>query len=459
VAGTTSADNIGERNITALLGEEVFMVFVLDTKKRPQPPVHPAEARKLLRDGKAAVFRRVPFTIILREERPPAEKRYRIKIDYGSRHTGLALLDGSEVVWLGQIEHRTNIKKLMEKRSGYRRRRRSANLRHRKPRFDNRTRPRGWLPPSLESRVGNIETWVRRLCALAPVGAISYENVKFDTQLMQDDTIEGVQYQQGTLQGYEVREYLLERRGRRCAYCGKENVPLEIEHIVPRSRGGSSRVSNLTLSCHECNQAKDAMTAEEFGHPEVQKQVKSPLRDAAIVTATRWRVYGALVGTGLPVECGTGGRTKYNRTRLGLPKEHYYDACCVGESTPDMLAIKTDEVLVITARGRGSHCRTNVNASGFPRGYRARQKLFFGLSTGDYCRADVGSGKKAGTYVGRVLCRKTGSFDINTTQGRVQGLNHKWFTALQRSDGYEYHTERRGATSSPCLKAGASVTQ
>ena len=435
------------------------MVFVLDTKKRPQPPVHPAEARKLLRDGKAAVVRRVPFTIILKEERPLAEKRCRIKIDYGSKHTGLALLYGNKVVWLGQIEHRTNIKKLMEKRNGYRRRRRNTNLRYRKPRFNNRTRPKGWLPPSLESRVGNIETWIRRLCMLAPVGAISYENVKFDTQLMQDDTIDGVQYQQGTMQGYEVREYLLEKCGRRCAYCGKEHVPLEIEHIVPRSRGGSNRISNLTLACHECNQAKGVMTAEEFGHPDIQKQVKKPLRDAAIVTATRWRVYDVLVDTGLPVECGTGGRTKYNRTRLGLPKEHYYDACCVGESTPDTLVIKTNEVLVITARGRGSHCRTNVNASGFPRGYLVRQKLFFGFSTGDYCKADVKNGKKAGAYVGRVLCRKKGSFDINTKQGRIQGLNHKWFTILQRSDGYEYHIEKRSATSSPCLKAGASVAQ
>ena len=208
------------------------MVFVIDTNKQSQPMVHPAEARKLLRDGKAAVFRRVPFTIILKEERPPAEKSYRIKIDYGSKHTGLALLDGNKAVWLGQIEHRTNIKSLLDKRRGYRRRRRSANLRHRKPRFDNRTRPRGWLPPSLESRVGNIETWVRRLCTLAPVGVISYENVKFDTQLVQDDTIDGVQYQQGTLQGYEVREYLLERRGRRCAYCGKELDLKEFDWVI-----------------------------------------------------------------------------------------------------------------------------------------------------------------------------------------------------------------------------------
>ena len=419
--------------------------------------IHPAEARQLLKAGKAAVFRRKPFTVILKESRPEQEKSYRLKIDYGSRHTGLALLNGSNVCWLGQIEHRTDVKEALDKRRGYRRRRRTANLRYRKPRFNNRARAKKWLPPSLMSRVDNIMTWVHRLSKLVPLGAISYENVKFDTQLMQDPDVYGEGYQQGTLYGYEIREYLLERRGRRCAYCGKEHVPLEIEHIVPRSRGGSSRVSNLTLACHECNQAKGAMTAEEFGHPEIQEQVKKPLRDAAIVTATRWRVYDVLVGTGLPVECGTGGRTKYNRTRLGLPKEHYYDACCVGASTPDILRLRTDEVLVIKARGRGKHQRTNVNASGFPRGYLARQKQFFAFVTGDHVKAIVRTGTKAGTYEGTVACRKTGSFDIRAKSGRIQGIHHKWFSLLQRADGYGYTTQKRSATSSPCLKAGASV--
>lgn len=435
------------------------MVFVIDTNKNPCLAVHPAEARILLKTGKAAVFKRMPFTIILKEPRPPTEKRYRIKIDYGSRHTGLALLDGNNVMWLGQIEHRTNVRELLDKRRGCRRRRRSANLRYRQPRFLNRATPKGWLAPSLMSRVGNIETWVKRLCAISPVSDISYENVKFDTQLLQNKDIEGVQYQQGELWGYEVREYLLERRGRKCAYCGKENVPLEIEHIVPKSRGGSNRVSNLTLACHKCNKAKGNMTAEEYGHPEVQKQVQKPLRDAAIVTATRWKVYNVLQKTGLHVECGTGGRTKYNRVKLGLPKEHYYDACCVGVSTPDNLFMKTDDVLIIKAKGRGKHCRTLVNASGFPRGHMVRQKQFFGFTSGDFCKANVLSEKKIVVYKGRVACRKTGKFVICTEQGRIDGINHKWFVALQKSDGYEYIAERRSAAYFPRLRSEASAAQ
>lgn len=404
---------------------------------------HPAKARKLLNNGKAAVFRRYPFTIILKYE-AENEHTYRLKIDYGSRHTGLAILKDDQVVWLAVLHHRTGIKKAMQNRKNYRARRR-GNLRHRKMRFLNRKRQKGWLPPSLKSRVNNIETWLRRLCSVCPITAVSYENVKFDTQKMQNPEISSVEYQQGELQGYEVREYLLEKFGRKCAYCGKEDVPLEIEHIIPKSRGGSNRISNLTLACHECNTAKGTMTAEEFGFQDIQKQAKAPLKDAALVTATRWAVYEVLKASGLEVECGSGGRTKFNRTALGLPKEHYYDACAVGASTPEKLYFKTDTVLNITAIGRGKHCRTNPDAYGFPKAYLPRRKDFFGFQTGDLVKADVPKGKKAGRYFGTVKCRSSGYFNIKTDAGLVDGINHKYFTLVQNIDGYSYSQERRTA--------------
>ena len=169
-----------------------------------------------------------------------------------------------------------------------------------------------------------------KLQRLLPITAMSTEHVKFDTQLMANPEINGTEYQQGELQGYEVREYLLEKWGRKCAYCGAENVPLEVEHIIPKARGGSNRISNLAIACTPCNQEKNTMTAEEFGHPEVQTQARKPLRDAAIMNATRWRLFEKLKETGLPVECGTGARTKKQRIEHGLPKTHYFDACCVG---------------------------------------------------------------------------------------------------------------------------------
>jgi len=418
------------------------MVFVISADKKPLDMCHPAKARKLLRDGKAAIYRKEPFTIILKKKtEEPAEKNYRLKIDYGSRHTGLAILKNSKVCWLGQIEHRTDIKDLLDKRRGYRRRRRNANLRYRKARFMLRTKPEGWLPPSLMSRVNNIRTFVKRLMTYLPLGNISYENVKFDTQKLMNPDISGIEYQQGELAGYEIREYLAEKFGHKCCYCGIEQGQgrkFEVEHIVPKSRGGSNRISNLAWSCHECNQEKDNMTAEEYGHPEVQEQARRHLKDAAMVTATRWKVLEVLRGFGLSVECGTGGLTSYNRNKRNIPKDHYYDACCVGKSTPERLYFGTDTVHVITATGRGKHCRTNINASGFPRGYLARQKQFFGFQTGDMIKAVVTRGKKIGTYFGKVMCRKSGSFDIKTSYGRVQGIGYKYFQLVQRSDGYLY---------------------
>jgi len=418
------------------------MVFVIDASKKPLDMCHSAKARKLLRDRKAKIYRKEPFTIILTKiVDKPAENKYRLKIDYGSRHTGLAILKNAKVCWLGQLEHRTNIKELLDKRRGYRKRRRNANLRHRKPMFKYRTKPKGWLPPSLMSRVNNIRTFITRLIRMLPLGAISYENVKFDIQKMMNPDIHGIEYQQGTLEGYEIREYLSEKFEHKCCYCGisqGQGRKFEVEHIIPVSRGGTNRISNLAWSCHECNQDKDNLTAEEYGHPEVQIQAKKPLKDASAVNATRWKIYELLKEFNLPVECGTGGLTSYNRIKRNIPKTHYYDACCVGKSTPNVLYFGTKVVHVITAVGRGKHCRTNVNASGFPRSYLSRQKQFFGFQTGDIVKAVVTKGKKIGTYFGKVLCRKNGSFDIKTSFGRVEGIGYKYFRLVQSLDGYFY---------------------
>ncbi len=427
------------------------MVFVLNKNKKPLNPCHPAKARKLLKQGKAVIHKKYPFTIRLKELKEGQipttddknENEYRLKIDYGSRYTGFAIIkNNKEIVWLAEIHHRNNIKKKMDDRRAFRRRRRNKNLRYRKPRFNNRKRAKGWIPPSLQSRIDNIKTWVERLNKLCPLTHISYENAKFDTQLMRNPEISGKEYQQGTLLGYEVREYLLEKFKRKCVYCGKTDIPLEIEHIIPKSRGGTNRIDNLAIACRSCNQEKGNKTAIEFGFPNVQKQALKTLKDAAIVNITRWRVYETLIDTGIPVECGTGARTKMNRIKLNLPKTHYYDACCVGVSTPENLYFKTKDVLYIKAKGRGIRSRTNLNKYGFPRGYLTNQKLFFGFQTGDMVKAVVPKGKYRGIWYGKVACRKTGYFDIKSNGQRVaQGISHKYFAIVQRFDGYSYRND------------------
>lgn len=413
-------------------------VLVLSSDKKPLDPCTPASARILLDKGKAAVFRRYPFTIILkgRTEAESATSTYRVKIDPGSKTTGFAVVNetNAEVVFAAELSHRGQaIRDALLSRRQLRRGRRNRKTRYRQARFLNRTKPKGWLAPSLMSRVYNITTWVSRLSRLIPITAISMELVRFDTQIMQNAEISGVEYQQGELAGYEVREYLLEKWGRHCVYCGVKDVPLEIEHIVPKSRGGSNRVSNLTLACQDCNQKKGTKTAAEFGHPEVQAKAKTPLKDAAAVNATRWKLFEALKAFGLPVETGTGGRTKYNRTRLGFPKAHWLDAACVGASTPDNL--KTDGVkpLQIKATGHGTRQMCQTDKYGFPKAHRTRQRIFHGFRTGDMVRAAIPTGKYAGTHVGRVTIRFRPSFKLNGFD-----VHPKYLEVLHRRDGYDY---------------------
>jgi hypothetical protein len=221
-------------------------------------------------------------------------------------------------------------------------------------------------------------------------------------------------------------------------YCGIKNVPLEIEHIIPKSRGGSNRVSNLTLACQSCNQEKGNQTAEEFGHPNVQKLAKTPLKDASAINATRWELYQTLQQFCLPLELGTGGRTKYNRAVQNYPKTHWLDAVCVGESGQSVFFSPNHQPLVVKAVGRGNRQMTKPDKYGFPRATRQRKKVYFGFQTGDMAKAVVMSGKKVGIYVGKVAVRASGKFNITTSTETIQGIHHRFFNIIHKSDGYTY---------------------
>ena len=255
-------------------------VFVVDTEKRPLNPVHPGRARILLSSGQAAVYRRYPFTIVLKKAiEKPAVETLRVKIDPGSRNTGIAVVNdaSSKVMFAAVLAHRgAAIRKALEQRRAARRSRRQRHTRYRKPRFLNRRqRKEGWMPPSFESRIANVLTWVERLRRLCPIAAISMELVRFDLQILEHPEISGIEYQQGTLQGYELREYLLEKWERRCAYCDGSDVPLQVEH-------------------EPCNVKKGAQDIRTFLQDEpgrlvhILAQLKAPLHDAAAVNTTRW---------------------------------------------------------------------------------------------------------------------------------------------------------------------------
>jgi 5-methylcytosine-specific restriction endonuclease McrA len=422
-------------------------ILVLDTNKRPLDPIHPAQARQLLRNKKASIFRRFPFTIIRKEslfDSPVSPLR--LKIDPGAKLTGIVLVNDStgEVVFAAELKHRGfAIRDALTSRRQLRRFRRARKTRYRKPRFENRTRTKEWLAPSLQSRIDNIKTWVEKLRKFAPIEAISQELVRFDPQLLSNPDIQGKEYQQGTLAGYETREYLLEKWGRQCAYCGIKDIPFQVEHIHPRAKGGSNSITNLTLSCEKCNTKKGTKDIKDFLKldpsrlDKILKQAKRPLADAAAVNTTRFALLKTLKATGLPIETGSGGLTKFNRSQQKLEKMHWIDAACVGQSTP-ILNIKGIKPLLITANGNGTRQSCRTDKYGIPCRHCSRTKFHFGYQTGDIVKAVVKTGKKVGEYVGRIATRATGSFNISTTNGLVQGISHKYCKAIHKKDGYGY---------------------
>ena len=302
-------------------------VLCLDTTLKPLNPVHPGVARHLLKNGEAAVYRQYPFMIVLKKEVADTPEPLQLKLDPGSKVTGIALVQGSKVLFGAELTHRGRaISASLLSRRSVRCGRRSRHTRYRKARYLNRIRPKGWLAPSLQHRVETTLTWVNKFIRLAPIGSIVQELVRFDLQQLENPEISGVEYQQGELAGYEVREYLLNKWDRKCTYCKVQNVPLQIEHIQSKAKGGTNRVSNLCLACEKCNLKKGTQDVKDFLNkkPELLKsvlaQAKRPLKDAAAVNLTRWALFNRLKETGLPVSTGSGGQTKFNRTRLGLLK-------------------------------------------------------------------------------------------------------------------------------------------
>lgn len=285
-------------------------VLVLDTNKVPLMPCHPARARELLSEGKAAVYRRYPFTIILRDRLGGDTQPIDIKIDPGTRFTGVALVGwfkrGPRCIYGLHIKHRgVSVRQAMESRAELRRSRRSRKLRYRQPRFNNRTRPSGWVPPSIESRVSNVMTWVRRLLSTTPASQVYFEVVKFDTDAMANVTRD--QYDTDARIRTQMRHYLLTTRGNICSYCKgvSADTRLEREHVIPRSRGGTDALTNAELACRRCNLdkgtmllgewlnvlkgRKDPLSVARLKHiPKCVRRIRHSLRDASIMNWARY---------------------------------------------------------------------------------------------------------------------------------------------------------------------------
>lgn len=329
--------------MTKTLTKQTTQTCVLDQHGKPlMPTTRLGKVYRLLKTQKAHIVSYEPFTIQLDYE-PDTHiiQPMTLGVDSGAIHSGYSVANEQREFYSSEVIARDNISYRISDRRMYRQNRRYRKTRYRKPRFNNRkNKKKGWLPPSLEQKVAVQLNEIDHLHRHFPIETIIVEVAEFNIQKIKNPDISGKDYQQGTLQGYNIRNYLLEKHSRKCFYCDKEVSTFEVEHMIPKARGGSNRIDNLTLSCHKCNQKKGTLTAEEFikqtlPAEKVAKKLKQLSKEKRLfkymahMNATRWTLYDAINDKYPNVKMTYGYITKYNRIQAGLPKAHYIDAKCI----------------------------------------------------------------------------------------------------------------------------------
>ena len=402
-------------------------VPVTDAEHHPLAPCSPRRARILVQQGKANGRHQNGIYYLTLHRTIPQEsiQSAHLMIDPGKSFTGIAIVRDDKqqnrtILFCATLRHRNDIQKRMTQRASSRRTRR-GRLRFRKPRFSNRRRPAGWLPPSLRSRLDNTLTWVCRLTALIAIYDIHVETAQFDAQRLRNAEVHGKDYQQGPLYHTTLRAFVIHRDNSTCRYCGKKAKPVELDHVIPRSLSGPNTPWNLVVACHKCNRRKDNQTVAEFlkRRPQrladIEAQLQKPLASAAHMNVIIPELLRRLCQQGHHVTEHDAAQTAANRQTLNVKKDHHIDAAVLGE--PTTLRGVPNHILSIKATGRGQRKRIMPDQSGTPRsqdwpnycrlspaerrkiptpGHKNRRKRIDGIGTGDLVQIQHASGTVRG---------------------------------------------------------------
>ena len=293
------------------------------------PSIRCGKVRRMLKQGTAKVVKRCPFTIQLLYETEESTQPISLGIDAGSKVIGVSATTKDKVLYEAEVELRTDISKNLATRLEFRRSRRNRKTRYRKARFLNRVKSkhRGWLAPSIQAKVDTHLRVVRDIYKILPVSKITVEVASFDIQKINNQGIEGVEYQQGEQLGFwNVREYVFFRDGHTCKCCrgGSKNPILNVHHIESRKTGGDAP-NNLVTLCETCH---SKYHRGEIALPKTIKRGAS-FRDATFMGIMRWAFYNKLKEEYSDVKMTYGYITKNTRIRNGLEKSHYIDARCI----------------------------------------------------------------------------------------------------------------------------------
>ena len=306
------------------------MVYVLNIDGQPlMPTTRHGKVKHLLREGKAKVVKRCPFTIQLLYNNTNYVQPINLGVDAGSKHIGLSVTTKEKVLYEADVELRDDIVKLLSTRRENRRTRRNRKTRYREARFNNRknSKPKGWLAPSIRQKIECHLKVVDNVTKILPISKIIVEVASFDIQKINNPDISGIEYQQGPQLGFwNTREYVLCRDEHKCQCCkgkSKDKI-LNVHHIESRKTGGDSP-NNLITLCETCHNGYHKGTVK------LPKSIKrgTSFKDAVFMGIMRWAFYNKLKEIYKNVSLTYGYLTKNTRITNNLPKEHYIDARCI----------------------------------------------------------------------------------------------------------------------------------
>lgn len=407
-----------------------MLIYIQNKNGKPLMPTKRCGAvRRWLRDDKASVIQLCPFTIRLNWDAGIKTQEIIVGLDTGSVEIGCSGVSKNKVLFASEIKLRTNIHNRMQRRAMYRKSRRSRKIRYRQPRFDNRTRQKGWLPPSLKSKAESTIKIIKKLSKILPIDKVRIEICKFDTQKLQNPDIKSIEYQQGKTEGYDnVRAFVFVRDNYTCQICKKKNGILQTHHIIQKKDGGSDRPDNLATVHKICH--------EDFHNGKIIHKFKKPkiYRDATQVTILKNYIIKELKKS-YDIEITFGYITKKNRLRLCLEKTHYNDAIAI--CNPDMIE-KPDIIYQFRAVAKKRYRMSQ--------GIRSEKfmpdKRVFGFDVNDKVSCIKNNKKQIGFITGKM---STGYFVL----GDINGHTIEKCTSYKYLDLIEYKNTLLTNSSTP----------
>ena len=312
------------------------MVYVLNQNGQPlMPTENHRMVRLLLKEHKAKVVRRTPFTIKLLVKTKEYTQPITLGVDAGSKTIGLSASTEKRELFAAEVKPRNYIVNNLSTRRQFRRARRNRKTRYRAPRFNNRvhSKHKGWLAPSVEAKIQEHITSIKRVCKILPISNVIVETAEFDLQLIKAieaglPTPSGEDYQRGEQLGfYNVRQYIFWRDNYKCRCCGVshgDGIKFEVHHLESRKTGGNAPDNLITL-CSRCHELVTKGHILDF-----KKRKHKSTRDAAFMGIMRKTLITRLQAElDIPVYETKGYITKYVREINKLPKSHTIDALCI----------------------------------------------------------------------------------------------------------------------------------